>query len=559
MRAEKIIVLIILLTFFMMPILVSGAKEGLASTLLQNEQETKEKNEKKESSQEEMEKETPSSQANGEERKEETTENMPTEASEEIKGDEEDIVKEMPEGKFINPEDGSKLKGEVRIKFKVENAIRVEFYLRRPESLVELYLGLGASKKKGIWEYSWQTTQTPNGSYFLFPKIVNEYGEYEGKKISVYVENEAEKKKEEIQSLQKGIEETEKQIQAQEQEIEEEKEKVKEEMISEVEEVAKRGEEMVEEAKKEEIKSTVQRKTQEFEKEADEGIEKAVKTEKEEEREKIKEEIRQRAEEVIKPIIEASKEEKKFEVQELEKEMKQKISNLMKILERILDKKKQIEEKKKEIFSKDSDADDLPDYEELRLGTNPLNPDSDNDGFLDGSEIALGFDPLKPSPADKIKYQEPRRTKAKVSKMLKVKHIEVIKLPRKGLKIIGESLPYSFVTVYIYSFPVIVITKTDDRGRWEYILDKPLADGQHTVYAAITNNRGEIEEVSEPFVFMKTGEKIFRLFQPSKTGAISPAEMLKRSFLVLIIAIVIFALGIAFIIIGFLLKEKAKK
>ena len=45
----------------------------------------------------------------------------------------------------------------------------------------------------------------------------------------------------------------------------------------------------------------------------------------------------------------------------------------------------------------DSDADGLPDWLELVLGTDPLNPDTDGDGLLDGEEYWMFFtDPLNP-------------------------------------------------------------------------------------------------------------------------------------------------------------------
>jgi hypothetical protein len=42
----------------------------------------------------------------------------------------------------------------------------------------------------------------------------------------------------------------------------------------------------------------------------------------------------------------------------------------------------------------DFDGDDLANADEIRLGTNPLDPDTDHDGWLDGWEVAEGTDPL---------------------------------------------------------------------------------------------------------------------------------------------------------------------
>ncbi|MFA6285846.1 MAG: chitobiase/beta-hexosaminidase C-terminal domain-containing protein [Opitutaceae bacterium] len=45
----------------------------------------------------------------------------------------------------------------------------------------------------------------------------------------------------------------------------------------------------------------------------------------------------------------------------------------------------------------DSDSDGLSDFEELALGTDPLNSDTDGDGMLDGTEVHYGLNPLDPA------------------------------------------------------------------------------------------------------------------------------------------------------------------
>ena len=56
-------------------------------------------------------------------------------------------------------------------------------------------------------------------------------------------------------------------------------------------------------------------------------------------------------------------------------------------------------EKKPEV---DSDNDDLKDWEEVLVGTDPQNPDTDGDGTSDGDEVAQGRDPKKAGPNDKV-------------------------------------------------------------------------------------------------------------------------------------------------------------
>lgn len=45
---------------------------------------------------------------------------------------------------------------------------------------------------------------------------------------------------------------------------------------------------------------------------------------------------------------------------------------------------------------RDSDGDGLSDEDEIRIGTDPMNPDTDGDGLSDGEEVANGLDPTTP-------------------------------------------------------------------------------------------------------------------------------------------------------------------
>ena len=216
-----------------------------------------------------------------------------------------------------------------------------------------------------------------------------------------------------------------------------------------------------------------------------------------------------------------------------------------------------IKENKK--LSKDSDNDGITDSEEIRIGTDPINPDSDNDGFLDGAEYKNGYNPLNPSPAEKIVYQDPRDAAPKKTDIYSVEQIKSEILPngQKGLKIKGKGLPNSFITLYIFSDPIVLVVKTDADGNWEYALDKPLKDGQHTIYATTTNNAGTIEARSEPFVFSKNRDKVFRIFESPHLAEISsPVYALEKSYTILIGAVVILNIILALFLIGFLASKK---
>ncbi len=277
-----------------------------------------------------------------------------------------------------------------------------------------------------------------------------------------------------------------------------------------------------------------------------------------------KEELKDKIVEVVEKPVEIIKDlpsvEIKFQIEEVIREVVQDTQQKLQILEDSILEKEKIKFEVKQEFFKDSDNDDISNLEEIRLGTDPFNPDSDGDGFLDGTEIMLGFSPLKPSGTDRISYKDPREVKPMKAEIYEVERVEAVIFSEGGggLKIQGKGLPNSFVTLYVYSLPTIVVVKTDGAGYWEYVLDKPLTDGQHAVYATVTDNNGMIEARSETFVFMKNGEKVFRVFDSLQAAAISPAQALQKKFIFSMIIIIILSISLALISIGILTRGPKK-
>ena len=210
----------------------------------------------------------------------------------------------------------------------------------------------------------------------------------------------------------------------------------------------------------------------------------------------------------------------------------------------------------------DSDYDGLSDQEEARLGTDPLKADTDQDGFLDGAEVSLGYDPLNSSNEAKIEYQDPRQVNSPVSNLYKVKDVSLVSKESNPLEIVsrikGIAPPLSYVTIYIYSAPIIVVAKTDASGNWEYILDKPLAEGRHTVYAAVTNNKGELEQISRPYNFFVVNGEISKTLQFSDNSVSSPAENMELNFFFITIITIILTIISALIAIGIFIKKQPK-
>jgi hypothetical protein len=219
---------------------------------------------------------------------------------------------------------------------------------------------------------------------------------------------------------------------------------------------------------------------------------------------------------------------------------------------------------KGKILERDSDGDGLGDGREILLGTDPLNPDTDGDGILDGDEVANGYDPLKTNAFPEIQYHDPQTVppaKADIYRFDGKDPVSSVKLPNgnAGIRFKGWGLPNAYVTLFIYSSSVIVMVKTDEYGRWEYVLDKTLDDGQHVAYAAQTDSRGRIEARSEVLVFMKNGDVVSKTISGQEASISSSTAKLKSNFGFVVAVSVALAFGIALLVIGFAARQSSKR
>ncbi len=175
-----------------------------------------------------------------------------------------------------------------------------------------------------------------------------------------------------------------------------------------------------------------------------------------------------------------------------------------------------------------------------------------------GEKVLLGFDPSQKELA-KVVTEDPVQAKeAAIVTSYKVQEIKLTEKKEIALK--GQALPNSFVTLYIYSTPIMVTVKTDSNGEWKYVLDKELENGNHTVYTATVNNTGKIVAKSAPYSFVKTAEAVALQDVAPSVGGVPTTVVEKPGFLqsknIFIITVsVLLMIGITLILIGLFSKK----
>lgn len=184
------------------------------------------------------------------------------------------------------------------------------------------------------------------------------------------------------------------------------------------------------------------------------------------------------------------------------------------------------------LLYKDSNNDGISDYDSVHvynLNPNTPSPVSDYNGkkITAADKILLGFDPAKKELIS-ITAEEPASSSAPVVPTYKVDHIDLANAKQVVFK--GRALPNTFLTLYIYSTPIIVTVKANANGEWQYTLDKELESGTHTIYTATVNNSGKILAKSPGFLFTKTAEAAPRT-TPTTTPVLAETPAAKPGLL----------------------------
>ncbi len=234
-----------------------------------------------------------------------------------------------------------------------------------------------------------------------------------------------------------------------------------------------------------------------------------------------------------------------------------------------------------EFGSTDSDGDLATDDEEIALGTDQYRPDTNGDGTTDSVEL-FGSDEaatdttlntyvseglLTDEQASAIRerlatsvFEQPTTRGVEAPEKLRVNTIEnnFPSIGKTQLIISGIGPPNAYLTLFIYSNPIVVTTKTDEHGNFVYTLDSDLSDGQHEVYVTVTDEMGNIEEKSSVFTFfVRRAQAVTESEYLRGDVDVADSSSQQVSDYVRLVSIIILTI-IAGLGIGWLVKQRAK-
>lgn len=456
---------------------------------------------------------------------------------------------------------------------KTSPVLSVELYAIPKASLTVRFLGLAqrVTTTGTDWKYSWQTTQSPNGDYDVYARVKTDYGFTDGSRIlvkvlnSVVTEFTAEQEQtidtmrdvnEDLVTVTEDAPDT---TSVESPSTSQEYVPPKVVYVESVSTFMEKVEEIPEINEEEVI--TIEEILSEFRKRLNVELNNLARAEREgneDELRRVKESIEDLRADVIKELRTS------FDRRDLLDNIDGYLTQVTNDLRDITLKNEQmLKERVGEAIVKDSDKDGIGDYDEVNLyRTNPFAADTDGDSYIDSIEIKLGYDPLSPKSESLVVYESPKEVGIIREDILTVETIttlapteaeqtgEIESVPTRAL-ISGKGLPNSFVTLYIFSTPIVLTVKTDAEGAWSYVFDKELDEGEHEVYVGITDNAGRIVAKSAPLPFVKTAVAFNEKEGVGGALIVSPEPTLISERALLVVAsIAIAGLGLVLILLG---------
>jgi hypothetical protein len=442
----------------------------------------------------------------------------------------------------------SPLSGTVDIRVDVENAASVEISALSRTALTPRYLGLAKLVNKNTWIYTVDTRSLPNADYKFLAQVRNGYGTYSGESSYATVKNIVTTAYTEDQ--QKTVN-TLTQIASSTAPVPQTVEKTIVAPVASIDastssthapvpaaQANDPTEKILEDSGKS-LDAELQRYAAALRSGDTQGIE------------TTKERLAKMQNEIIPAGAEG----------DLAQKVSEHVSNAMKRVEEDVDKtNKIIAERTPEKAVLDSDKDGITDFDEVNIfNTDPFIADTDGDGFTDGAEILSGYDPKDATSEASVAFESPKESGVVREDILSVDSIATAapvteaEAPTPVAVISGKALPNSFVTLYIFSTPVVVTVKTQEDGSWSYRFDKEIENGQHEVYVGITDNAGKIVAKSNPLTFVKEAQAF--TVTDAKTEAPEPVRvdepsLISRYAIYLVLSVSVVAIGLLLILLG---------
>ena len=108
--------------------------------------------------------------------------------------------------------------------------------------------------------------------------------------------------------------------------------------------------------------------------------------------------------------------------------------------------------------------------------------------------------PANVAPVEPAKIREIREDR-EVVRVEAVEQAERADSNEEGIVLSGVSLPNTTIVIYVFSEPLVLTTTTDASGNWTYVLEDPLAPGEHEVIVAVEDESTGETVRSEAFTF----------------------------------------------------------